>query len=209
MAILPVKCTCILTIIVRGAPLLLLVVLDHGGCCKIFGIWNNRLIGNSFWKIVCRRLGWVPTRTIYLWPAVFPGMDLFYTHVTSHIWPGRWPSSRATTIFTAAGLEVNLTQSFVYLVINVQSVCLRNWRLFLRNFFDCIRFPPLLIHNIAVFSRSLLYKVLMGYGLILWYGIHVAHTKFLDKIRNLLLILNISNTESGVRSILKDASDVT
>ena len=34
VAILPVKS---LTIIARGAPLVLLVVAGHGGCCQIFG----------------------------------------------------------------------------------------------------------------------------------------------------------------------------
>ena len=32
--------------------------------------------------------------------------------------------------------------------------------------------------------------------------------KLLDKLCNLLVLLNIPNTESGVRNILKDASDV-
>ena len=34
-------------------------------------------------------------------------------------------------------------------------------------------------------------------------------TKFIDKLRNILVILNIPQTESGVRSILKYVSDVT
>ena len=38
MAILPVKYPCALTIIAIGAPLVLLIVAGHGGCCKIFGI---------------------------------------------------------------------------------------------------------------------------------------------------------------------------
>ena len=38
MAILPVKYPCTLTIISRGAPLVLLVVVGHGGCYKVFGI---------------------------------------------------------------------------------------------------------------------------------------------------------------------------
>ena len=33
-------------------------------------------------------------------------------------------------------------------------------------------------------------------------------TEFIDKLRNLLVLMNIPHTESGVRSILKDASDV-
>ena len=38
VAILPVKSPCTLTIIARGAPLVLLVVAVHGGCCQIFDI---------------------------------------------------------------------------------------------------------------------------------------------------------------------------
>ena len=38
MAILLAKSPCTLTIIERGAPLVLLVVAGHGGGCKIFGI---------------------------------------------------------------------------------------------------------------------------------------------------------------------------
>ena len=48
----------------------------------------------------------------------------------------------------------------------------------------------------------------MGYELLLWYDIHVTHTKFLDKLRNLLVILNIPQTESGFRNIIKDMSDL-
>ena len=33
--------------------------------------------------------------------------------------------------------------------------------------------------------------------------------KFIDKLRNLLVLLNIPKKEYGVISILKDASDVT
>ena len=61
MAILPVIPPCTPTIIARGAPLLLIIVMGHGGCCKIFGIWNNRLLGNPFWKLIWGGLGWVPT----------------------------------------------------------------------------------------------------------------------------------------------------
>ena len=63
-------------------------------------------------------------------------------------------------------------------------------------------------YKIAVFSRSLLYKVLKRYEILLLYNIHVTHTKFLDKLCNLLVLLNTPQTESGVRIILKDVSDV-
>ena len=180
MAILPVKSPCTMTIIERDAPLVLIVVAGHGGCCQIFGTWDNRLISHSFWKLICGILGWVPTRAISLWPAVFLDMALFTTLVTIYIWPGRWPFSRATTISTSADLEINLLQSLVDWLFDGHIVCLRKWRLVLRLFFAGIRFPPLWIHKIALFSCSLLYKGLIGYEIILWYDIHVTHTKFLD-----------------------------
>ena len=208
MAILPVKSSCTTKIISRGAPLILLVVTGHGGCCKIFGIWDNRLLSNPFWKILCGLLGWVPTIAISLWPAIFLDMDLFATLVTSHILPCRWPSSRATTIYTVEAIELKLIKSLVGKLLTVHSLCLQKWRLVLRLFFACRRFPPLSIHKIAVFLCSLLYKGLTGYELLLWYDIHVIRTKFLNKFRNLLLLLNTPKTKYGIRSILEDTSDV-
>ena len=167
MAILPVKSPCALTNISIGAPLVLLVVTIRGGCCQIFGIWDNRLTSDQFWKLGCVLLGCVPIRAIYRWPAVFMDMALFTTLVTSYIWPDRWPSSRSTIISTAAALEINLFQSLVDRLFNGHIVCLWKWRLVLRIFFDGSRFPPLWIYKIAVFLRSLLYKGLIGYEILL------------------------------------------
>ena len=132
LEILPVKSLCTLTTIARVALLALLLVEGHGGCCKIFDIWNNRLISNPFWKLSCRLLGWVSTRSISLWRAVFIDMALFTTLVTSHIRPGRWPSSRDTNISTVAAPEINMLQILVDWLFNVHSVCLCKWRLVLR-----------------------------------------------------------------------------
>ena len=201
MAILPVKYPCTLTIIARVAPLVLLVVVGHVGCCQIFGIWDNRVLSHTFWNLICGLLGWVPTRFVSLWPAVFLDMALFTTILTSYIWPGIWPYSIPTIISTAAALEINLIQILVDKLSNGHIVCVWKWRLVLRPFFDGSRFPPLLIHNIAVFSRSLLYKGIIGYEILLWYDIHVTHMKFIDKLRNHPVLLNRPQTESGVRSI--------
>ena len=167
------------------------------------------LHSHPLWKIICGLLGFVPTRTISFRPAVFLDMALFTIFVTSYIWPSGWPSYRSTTISTVADLWINLLQSLVDWLFNGHSLCLCKWRLVLRLFFSCSRFPPLWIHKIAVFSCSLLYKRLMGYDILLWYDIHVTHSKFLDKLCNLLVLLIIPQTESGVRSILKDARDAT
>ena len=116
--ILPVKSPCTLAAIERGASLVLLVVAGYGWCCKIFGIWNNRLLSYPLWKLVCGILRWVPTRDISLWPAVFLEIDIFTTLVTSHIYPGIWPSSIATTISTVVALEINLLQSLIDWLFN-------------------------------------------------------------------------------------------
>ena len=64
----------------------------------------------------------------------------------------------------------------------------------IETFFAGIWLPPLWIYNIAIFMHSLLYKGLIGYEIVLWYYIHVTHTKFLDKLCNLLVLLNIQQT---------------
>ena len=208
MAILSVKYSCTLTIIARGAPLLLLVFAGHGVCCQIIVLWYNRLLSSPLWKLFFGLLEWVTTRAIYLWPVISLDMAIFTIIVTSYIWPGLWPSSIATTISTAEARETNLLQSLVDRLLNGHIVCLWKWRLVLRLLFAGSRFPPLWIHKIAVFMRSLLYKGIIGYDILLWYKIHVTHRKFLDKLRNLLVLLNSLQKESGVRSILKDASDL-
>ena len=168
VAILPVKSPCTLTVISRGAPLLLIFVAINGGCCRIFGIWDDRLSSHPFWKLIYGLLGCVTTITIWLLPAVFLYMALFTTLVTSYIWPGRWPSSRATTISTVSALVIDLLQNLFGRLFNGHSVCLREWRLIIIFFFACSRFPPLWIHKIAVLSCSFLYKGLIGYDILLW-----------------------------------------
>ena len=121
VVILPVKSPCTLTIISRVAPLVLVVVAGHGVCCQIFGIWDNRISMNQFWNLICGLLGCYTTRTIFRWPAGFLDMELLTTLVTGYIWPGRWPSSRATTIYTTSALEINLLQSLVDWLFNGHS----------------------------------------------------------------------------------------
>ena len=62
VATLPVKSPCTIIIIERVAPLVLVVVTGHGGGCQIFGIRNNRLLGEPFWKLICGIIGSFPTR---------------------------------------------------------------------------------------------------------------------------------------------------
>ena len=151
MAIIPVKSPFTLIIISSGAPLVLVAVASHGGCCKIFGIWNNRILSNPFWKFICGILGWVLTRSVSLRPTVFLDISLFAKFVTINIWLGRWPYYRATTIYTAATLEINLIKILVDRILNRHSLLLCKWRLVLRIFFAGSRLPLLWIHKIAIF----------------------------------------------------------
>ena len=208
VAVLPLKDLYIITIISRSAPFVIVVVAGHGSCCKIFGIWKNRLLSNPFWKLICGILGWVPTRDMFLWLAIFPDTDLMATLVSSDIWLDIWTSSRATAISTTAALEVNLLKSLFDWLLNGQIVWLRKWRLVLRLLLYCSRFPLILIEKTAILMHSLLYKGIIGDELLWWYYIHVTHTKFVDKLCNLLVLLSFPMTESGIRSILKSASGV-
>ena len=66
IAILPVKSPYTLTMIAMCTPLVLLFVTGHGGCCHIFGIWDNRLISHPLWKLMYGFFGCFPTRAIFL-----------------------------------------------------------------------------------------------------------------------------------------------
>ena len=91
-------------------------------------------------------------------------------------------------------LKSTLLQILVDQLLNGHSVFLWMWRLVSRLFFAGRCLPPIWIHNIAVFLCSLLYKGLIGYELLLWYDIHVTHTEFIDKLHNLLVLINIPKT---------------
>ena len=168
MATLPAKFPCTIKIIVRVAPLVLLVIAGHGGWYKIFGIWNNRLLSNPLWKLICGLLVWIPTRATYFWPVVTLFMALIVKLVTINIWLDRWTSSISTTISTAAALESRLIKSLVNWILNVHSACLRKLRLVLRLLLVCSRFPPLWTGNIKVLTCTLLYNGIIGDDL-LWY----------------------------------------
>ena len=49
----------------------------------------------------------------------------------------------------------------------------------------------------------------MGNDLLGLYRIHVTPMKIVDELRNILIIMNIPKIKPIIRSILKDASDVT
>ena len=57
---------CTITVIEMNKPFVLILVVFHGGCCQIFHIWDNKLLGDPFWNIYYWLLGWIPIRTIYI-----------------------------------------------------------------------------------------------------------------------------------------------
>ena len=59
-----------------------------------------------------------------------------------------------------------------------------------------------------ILIHSLFNKRLIVDDIIWLYDIHVTHIKFLDKLCNLVILLNLPKTESRVRIILTFASDV-
>ena len=71
------------------------------------------------------------------------------------------------------------------------------------------RFPPFSIDKIMVFKCILLFKVILGDELFWLYDTLVTHTQFLDKICNLLALINFPKTESGTRGILKDTGGLS
>ena len=186
-------------------------------CTSCYGSWwmfqdlwylKKRLLSNPLCNIICGILGWVLTRAISLWPAVSLDMSLLVIFVTNYILLDRWTSLRATNISTVSDIKVNLLQILVDWMLKFHNVFLHEWRLVLRLLLACSWFPPLWIYEVSLFTHSLLYKGIIGDELLWWYDIHVTHTNFLDKLRYFLVIINFPKTESVIRSILKDASDV-
>ena len=69
--------------------------------------------------------------------------------------------------------------------------------------------PTLRVYKVVVFINIFLKKGLIDNNIIRLYDILVTHTKFLDKILNLLVLLNLPETEYRIRVILKYLSNVS
>ena len=123
-------------------------------------------------------------------------------------WTWKCPYSRANIISTVTTLESNLLQILVYWLINFHSLCLWEQRLVFRLLLARSRFPPLLIDKVVVFMHIFLYKGLISDDLLRFYDIIFTHKKFLDKLCNLLVLLNSLKPESGIRGIFKDTSNL-
>ena len=80
VAILPVKYPYTLTIISIGAPLVLLIVVGHGGCCKIFGICKIRFLVTHSESSFGNFLGGFPPE-----PFTFDLQSFCIWHFLSHL----------------------------------------------------------------------------------------------------------------------------
>ena len=91
---------------------------------------------------------------------------------------------------------------------SIENILFCDQRLVLRIISARNRFPQILISNIYILTCSIFRKGLISDELLWSYDIQVTHTKFIDKLWNILVLLNLPKTKSGIRSILKDASDI-
>ena len=132
LVIFTVISPCTITIIVRSVPVLFLAVAGYGGCWQVIHIWRNKIIGDPFWNISCWIIGWTYGITISIVITVPIDMYLLAELVTSYIWPGRRPSTRAITISAADNLKINLLQIIVSWLLNLHRLCLHEWSMVLR-----------------------------------------------------------------------------
>ena len=82
VSIFPLNYPQTITTITRHKPLVFLSVAGCGGCFGVFSIWNNMFLGYPWWNIVCRLLGWVPNRTIFIGLVVPLYMTLLVKNLT-------------------------------------------------------------------------------------------------------------------------------
>ena len=162
----------------------------HGGCLAILHIWNNRLIGDPFWKISCCILGWIPTRTIFIVYVVLFDTSLLPALVTSNAWSGKCIFSITIENYIEATLIINLLHRLVEGLINYHSVRLLEQRLLLIIFFYGIGLPLILFYKAAIFKNIILYKVFLGYYLCKLYDILSTHRKFINKLYNTFVPIN-------------------
>ena len=126
----------------------------------------------------------------------------------NRIWPVRWLSPIPTTISTIEYTEIKLIHSRFEKLLNRNSVYLQKQTLVLRLLIYSSRFPPIWINKVAVLTRSIFHKGLIGDEILWLCEVHVTHTRFLYKIHNLLMIMNRPKTEYEIISIFKDMSDI-
>ena len=93
-------------------------------------------------------------------------------------------------------------------MINYHITILRWQRLVLVLLLDINGIPPLLFYKFWVFTCILFYKGLVGNNLICKYDKFITLTNVLDKLRNLLLLLNLPETKSRIIIIPKYVSHI-
>ena len=93
-------------------------------------------------------------------------------------------------------------------MLNCHSECLWWLRLVLRLLLVRGRLPPLWIDKLSLFINVLSQKGLIGGKLLCLYDLHIT-TKLLGELFKHLVILKFSTTESVIRRIFEDVSDLT
>ena len=208
VGIFQMKFPFVITVIARHTPLVFIVVVVRGGCFPVFSIWNNTLIGDPLW-FFCWIVVWVTNRTIFIVTAVPLDMDIIAKLIISHILPGIWHSTRYITISTTATLKINLLQILVDQLLNCHSICIIWLMMFLKFLLYGGRFPSILINKVVVLIHSLLCKVHKGDEILWFYDTQIKHTGILNKIHNLLVVMNPQNTKYEIAIILKYVIDVS
>ena len=165
------------------------------------------LLVTRYGRLFLELLDGFPSEPFKFGLQYFCKFPLFPHLLKSHL-SGRLTSSIDTVIYTDVYLEDNLIQILVNWLLYLHCVCLWEQRLVLRLILEGSRFPYLGVYKVMVFTRSLLHKVLIGDDILWLYDVQSIHTKLLDKLYNLLVLLNLPNMESGIRSIFKYVSDL-
>ena len=98
----PVETPQTISIIARITPLVLVIFMVCGRYFQILCIRDNGIHGISLWKFTCWTHVWISTKTIYILLTTPLETSVIVTIFTSHIWPGRQPSTGSITIPTEA-----------------------------------------------------------------------------------------------------------
>ena len=130
-------------------------------------------------------------------------MSLLTTLMTSHTWSDIRPSNIAIVIYTAAAPKTNLLKFVLDWIFNFQGTCIMDWRLVLRSLLYGSRLRSLWIDMVTISTCSLFQKRLVGDEILSLYDIQVTHTKFLNKLFNLLIFMNLPKMKSWLINILK------
>ena len=198
-----------ITLIARNTPSLLLLVLFQGGCCQISHIWNNRILGDQFWKLSCWPLRKISIRNFSIGFEIPFYMSLFSTLLKSWNWLGRQLSTRAIFFPTLADFQISFIQSIYDCLGSFLSRKIQRQMIILGILFDISGFPQLWVNNVTVFTHSLLNKGTICNELLILHDTLFTNMKFLNKFRNFLIFMSCLEMEYRIRRIIKYVSYIT